>query len=704
MILVVTEKPSVANMIGHVLGANRRNEGYLEGGKYVVSWCYGHLAEYVPPEHYDKKYKEWRFEDLPIIPDHWKLSVASDKRSQFQVLKQLLNRKDCDYVVNACDAGREGELIFRRVYFLAKSEKPVKRLWISSMEDDAVKKGFLELKDAEKYQGLADAASCRAKADWLVGMNATRAYSSRYVKTLRAGRVQTPTLAMLVQRANEIEQFQPKPYYQVRMDLDGFSAVSDKFTDKEEAGRIAGMCHGKDAMVTSVTKKEKKQNPPGLYDLTTLQREANRFYGFTAKQTLDLAQRLYEKKLLTYPRTDSRFVTEETGKTLEELLEIIYRRFHYDEAFGGKMPGADTGLVVDRSKVSDHYAILTTMQLKYIDMEDLSEEEYKILFLVAQRMLAATGKPYLYEEMKAEFSCSGLIFYAGGKKPVSLGWKNYESYWKKREHIAAGSGKAEEAACFPATISEGDVFAHVSTELLEKMTKPPKAYTEDSLLQAMETAGKQEFDENTERKGLGTPATRAGMIEKLVRSGYVRRKGKQLLPTDAGIQMIEVMPDILKSAGMTAEWENQLLLMEKNQVKKEEFLKGIIRLVAEIVGQCGEIPADELQRFRYMDSIGICPKCGSLVFEGKRNFYCSNRECRFVLWKENYYLTNMHKKIDARMAAEFLKSGKCYVKDLYSAKTGQQFEAEIFMDVSGETVRFQLAFPPHGKQGKGKRK
>ena len=319
-------------------------------------------------------------------------------------------------------------------------------------------------------------------------------------------------------------------------------------------------------------------------------------------------------------------------------------------------------------------------------------------------MLAATGKPYLYEEMKAEFSCSGLIFYAGGKKPVSLGWKNYESYWKKREHIAAGSGKAEEAACFPATISEGDVFAHVSTELLEKMTKPPKAYTEDSLLQAMETAGKQEFDENTERKGLGTPATRAGMIEKLVRSGYVRRKGKQLLPTDAGIQMIEVMPDILKSAGMTAEWENQLLLMEKNQVKKEEFLKGIIRLVAEIVGQCGEIPADELQRFRYMDSIGICPKCGSLVFEGKRNFYCSNRECRFVLWKENYYLTNMHKKIDARMAAEFLKSGKCYVKDLYSAKTGQQFEAEIFMDVSGETVRFQLAFPPHGKQGKGKRK
>lgn len=709
MILVVTEKPSVAYMIGQILGAKRKEEGFLEGGDYVVSWCYGHLAEYVPPEYYDRKYREWRFEDLPIIPEHWELSISSDKREQFKVLKALLNDKRFEYVVNACDAGREGELIFRRVYELSKSRMPVQRLWISSMEDDVVRRGFSDLKDVNTYQGLADAAVSRAQADWLVGMNATRAYTTKYSRTLRAGRVQTPTLAMIVKRESDIRSFKSEPYYYVLLDMDGVRALSDKISDKREAEQVASRCNGKDVSVVSVQKKEERANPPKLYDLTTLQREANRFYGLTAKQTLELAQMLYEKKLITYPRTDSRFLTEETGKVLPELLKIVYRRFGFEEAFGAGMPMMDISKVVNDKKVSDHHAILITMQLNYIDFEELSDEEKKILFLIAQRMLAAVTDSFVYEKSKAELLCEGITFHVNARKPVSLGWKQYESFWRKRTGAAASDTEKEEDDGeqwgLPGQLKAEDVLKDAKTKVEERMTKPPKPYTEDSLLHAMEYAGKEAFSEDTERKGLGTPATRASIIEKLIRSGYVRRKGKQLIPTDEGIQMMEVMPDVLKSADMTAEWENKLLLIEKNQLLASQFMEGIKQMVCQILRECSDISEDEQQRFRFMDSIGICPKCGSLVFEGRRNFYCSNKECRFVLWKENYYLTNMHKVVDSKMASEWLKSGKTFVKDLYSPRTGKKFSAEIYMDVSGDQVRFQMAFPSNkNKQGKGKRK
>ena len=709
MILVVTEKPSVARMIGQVLGAKKREEGFLEGGDYVVSWCYGHLAEYVPPEYYDRKYREWKFEDLPIIPEHWELSISSDKRDQFGVLKKLLNDRRFARVVNACDAGREGELIFRRVYELSGCRIPAQRLWINSMEDEAIRRGFSSLEDEKDYQGLADAAVSRAQADWLVGMNATRAYTTKYSRTLRAGRVQTPTLAMIVKREAGIRDFKPEPYYYVVAEMEKFRAVSDRISDKAEAEQIARKCDGEDILVVSVDKEEEKQKPPNLYDLTTLQREANRYYGLTARQTLEIAQRLYEKKLITYPRTDSRFLTDETGKTLPELLDINYRRFGFDEAFGENMPDPDIAKAVDSKKVSDHHAILTTMQLRYIDMEELRDEEWKILFLIAQRMLSAVAGPLVYEKAKVKFLCGDIPFYVNAKRPVSLGWKQYESFWRKRTGTAASDEEKEEEEVqqwgLPNQFAPGDVYSNVRTKAVERMTKPPRHYTEDSLLRAMECAGKETFLEDTEKKGLGTPATRASTVEKLIHSGYIRRKGKHLLPTDAGIQMIDVMPDILKSADLTAEWENKLLLVEKNELPADTFMKEIKELVRQIIRECGAISDEEQVRFRFMDSIGICPKCGSLVFEGRRNFYCSNKECRFVLWKENYYLTNMRKVVDSKMASEWLKSGKTFVKDLYSPKTGKKFSAEIYMDASGDQVRFQLSFPTNkSRQGKGKRK
>ena len=618
MYLVIGEKPSVSQTLAKVLGAGKRQDGYLSGADCIVSWCLGHLAEYVSPEVYDSRYEKWEFSQLPILPEHWQLAVARDKKKQFEVLKKLLNRPDLEYVVNACDAGREGELIFKRVYDLSGSRLPVKRLWISSMEDGAVRDGFAHLKDGREYGNLCEAAVCRAKADWLIGMNATRAFTTKYYKRLVIGRVQTPTLAMLVERQEKIDTFVKEPFYKVTLTGDGFTAVSENFKEETEARRLAESCQGEKAVIVKVEKKQKKTMPPKLYDLTTLQREANRFFGYTAQETLQELQELYEDKLVTYPRTDSQYITEDMEQSTMELLEVLPEILPFLE---GNM-GYDVGRIINNDKVSDHHALLPTKESVKKGFSQLTEKQRNLYCMIGQRLAQAVSKECTYE---------------------------------------------------------------------------------DTLLMAMETAGNKEFDAETEKKGLGTPATRAAVIEKLVSSGYALRKGKQILPTVDGKALTAVIPTYLKSAAMTAEWENRLLLIERGQLDGKEFLEGVTELVKTVMEGCKEIPEEELQRFHPREQIGICPLCGSPVYEGKQNFYCSSRECSFALWKENHYLSGMRKQLDKKMAVELLTGGRTHADDFYSRKTGKLFSADLLLDTSEGRVAFQMEFPKkRGRKYKGK--
>ena len=693
MYLVISEKPSVAQSIAKVLGAYKKEDGYLAGRDCLVSWCLGHLAEYAMPEAYDEKYKFWNFDDLPIIPEKWKLEVAKDKKTQLSILKKLLSKTDLEYVVNACDAGREGELIFKRVYDLAGSQIPVKRLWISSMEDKAIQDGFSHLKSGGDYQNLADAAVCRAQADWLVGMNATRAYTKTYNFRLNVGRVQTPTLAMLVERDEEIRNFKKEQYFVAHIQTEDLDAASERLSDRQAAENMADLCDGQAATVTAIRKEQKSINPPRLYDLTTLQREANRLFGLTAKQTLDYAQSLYEKKLLTYPRTDSQYLTEDMEKSAGQIISILKSSlpFIYDNGFP-----VDMKRVLNNKKVSDHHAIIPTAEIAKVDFNSLPEEEKKILMMVATRLLCATAQKYQYLSVRAELVCSGQLFSASGKTVTSPGWKTYEEamkgYFKTEEEK-----DSEEEKRVP-DLTEGQVIPAVKGRVSEHWTQPPKAFTEDSLLAAMERAGNSEMDDDVERKGLGTPATRASIIEKLISSGYAIRKKRQIVSTEAGSKMTALMPDYLKSVQMTADWENRLLLMERGEATAESFMADITAMVEKILVSCREIPTDVRKRFSdqgsSLEEIGKCPVCGAAVREGKSNFYCSNKACSFVLWKENRYLASMKKTINKRMAADLLAKGKTHAKDFYSTKTGKTFEADLLMEITPEgKTTFRMEFP-----------
>lgn len=697
MYLVIGEKPSVAQALAKVLGAKKRQDGYLEGNGYLVSWCFGHLAEYAAPEAYDEKYQKWEFAELPILPDMWELTVAKDKKAQLGVLKKLLNRKDVEYVVNGCDAGREGELIFQRVYDLSGSRIPVKRLWISSMEDTAIREGFENLKDGTDYEHLREASVCRAKADWLIGMNATRAFTTKYYKRLVVGRVQTPTLAMLVERGKQIADFQKEKYFNIHLSCDGLEVVKEKIFEEREAQRLKAACDGSTAVVEKAESTEKSVQPPKLYDLTTLQREANRYYGYTAKETLDFTQSLYEKKLVTYPRTDSQYLTEDMGQTAKDVIRMVCDTF----AFGASVAAekAEIDRVMDNQKVSDHHAIIPTVQLGSANIGELSKGEQDILKLIAARLLCSTGQKQIYTETSVTVSCAGEEFQAKGKTILDNGWKTVEAAF--RSHQGMKTGKNEEKSNTLPAVDQGSVLEPVAARVTEHFTTPPKPYSEDTLLSAMETAGNKEFEEETEKKGLGTPATRASIIEKLVSSGYATRKGKQILPTAEGADLILILPDYLKSAAMTAEWENRLLRMEKGQLDSGDFMKGITGLIDRMLAECRLISAEEQNRFHTREQIGLCPVCGKPVYEGKKNFYCSNRECSFALWKENRYLASMRKSLDKKMAVELLSKGRIYVKDFYSQKTGRTFAADLILETDGGLAVYKMEFPKkkNGKQG-----
>lgn len=671
--LVIAEKPSVSKSIAKVIGAYRQEDGYLEGGDCVVSWCLGHLAEYAAPEHYDERYENWRFEELPILPVEWKLLVHNTKKPQFNVLRKLLRSKKFDYVVNACDAGREGEAIFRRVYALAGSKLPIKRLWISSMEDAAIQQGFENLRDGAAYDNLFAASECRAKADWLIGMNGTRAFTKKYGRKQTIGRVQTPTLAMLAERQAKIQNFVKEPYYKVELSGAGVVAVSEQMAQEQDADAMQAVCDGQCAVVGSIECKRVEKKPPKLYDLTTLQREANRYYGLTANQTLQALQELYEEKLVTYPRTDSQFVTEDMRKTVESLVLAL------DDQT------VDVSCVINNSKVTDHHAILPTMQGAKCSKEKLSETKQRILSLIIWKLLLAVQPPFIYEDVLVTVCCQGRNFTAKYKDVLQPGYT--------AKPVPLVEPEKNKDASLPNDLEQGMVIPVVRAEKKQGFTSPPKVYTEDTLLSAMETAGNKEFEKDTEKKGLGTPATRAAILEKLVSSGYVQRKGKQMIPTEDGVAAIRNIPDYLKSASMTAEWENDLLRMERGEIKPHDFMQGIHGLIDKMLADLRQIPTVAAAPHHNKVSVGNCPVCGNPVHESKLSFCCADRNCKFALWKESRYLSNMRKTLDKKMAADLLKKGRTHVKDFYSVKKDKTFAADLVMRVEDGRAQYSLEFP-----------
>ena len=685
--LVIAEKPSVARSIATVIGATEKQNGYWQGGGYLVSWCIGHLVSFAEAGQYDEKYCKWKYEDLPILPQPWQFIVPDEKKPQFEVLRALLNRPDVDSVTAATDAGREGELIFRFVYQMAGCTKPVKRLWISSMEDAAIREGFANLRPDSDYDALYQSALCRAKADWLVGINATRLFSVLYHKTLTVGRVQTPTLKMLVDRDAKILRFQKEKYYTVGIQSGSLKAGSGRIASMDEADTLRQACAGASAICSSVKREKKTEQPPKLYDLTTLQREANRLFGFTAKQTLDYAQQLYEKKLLTYPRTDSQYLTEDMGQTAQHLVSDLLGLLPFAQ---GLALTAEVGRVLNSKKVSDHHAIIPTAEFVKQGFAGLAESECKLMNLVCSKLLCAVAAPHEYETVTAVFSCAGNEFTAKGKTVLVPGWKEID----QRFHSTLKTDGDEETEALNALpkLAEGQSF-FVTANVSEHFTSPPKAYTEDTLLSAMERAGAEDMPEEAERKGLGTPATRAAILEKLVQMGFVQRKGKQLVPTKDGINLAVVLPESLTSPALTAEWENRLTEIAKGNADADEFMAEIETQVRQLVKTYSCISADKQNLFQSERVIiGKCPRCGENVYEGKKNFYCGNRSCQFVMWKNDRFFEQRKKAFTPKIAAALLKNGKAKVKGLYSEKTGKTYDATVLLaDTGGKYVNYRIA-------------
>ena len=687
MKLIIAEKRSVAASIASALGATSRADGFYEGNDLLVSWCVGHLVSPMDAAGYDPRFRKWHFEDLPILPEPFRYVLAPGKEAAFENLCTLMGRPDVDTIINACDAGREGELIFRLVYEMAGCRKPVQRLWISSMEDSAIRDGFSDLRPGADYEALYQSALCRQKADWLVGINATRLFSVLYHRTLNVGRVQTPTLAMLVERERKISQFQKEKYYVLRLEMNGTEAVSEKLNDSTEVERAAAACKGVPAICTSVTKEQKKEQPPKLYDLTTLQREANRLLGYTAKQTLDYAQSLYEKKLLTYPRTDSRYLTSDMAETASCVIHLAAKLPPFDSC-SNFFPLVEA--MISDKNVSDHHAIIPTMELEKADVHALPVGERNLLLLVCCKLLCAAAESYVYEAVTTTLDCGGQFFTAKGKRILSEGWQEID-------RIFCASLKEtpmdKDSSTFP-DFSEGQILDNAEVSVAERFTQPPKPHTEDTLLSAMENAGKEDIPEDAERKGLGTPATRAGIIEKLVAAGFVERKGKNLIPTQDGINLISILPEPLTSPMLTAEWEQQLTEIAKGAASPDTFLDGIRDMVQTLVSDHSQVSEEGRTLFApERENVGVCPRCGKPVYEGKKNFACSDRSCGFVLWKDDRFWTSRKKVLTAKMAADLLKKGRILVKGMWSEKKGVTYDAAVLLDDTGEKyVHYKLEF------------
>lgn len=703
MQLVIAEKPSVAKSIADVLGALDRQDGYFEGSGYLVSWCVGHLIELAEPESYGEQWKKWTYESLPVNPEHWQYEIKEDTKEQYDVLYGLLHDSRVDEVVCATDAGREGELIFRLVYNMASCNKPMKRLWISSMEESAIREGFENLKPGSDYDHLYHSALCRQEADWLVGINGTRLFTVLYGgKVLKVGRVQTPTLAMLVEREAKIMNFKKEQYFMAHILCGGVDAVTERIDNKTEAEKVAGACLNGQALVTSVAKEEKTVAPPKLYDLTTLQRDANRLFGFTAKQTLEYTQSLYEKKLCTYPRTDSQYLSDDMEQTAGNVIEAIFSSILFEE---NMMFNPDIKRVLNSKKVTDHHAIIPTMEIAKADLAALPETERKILSLVANRLLCATGEKHLYETVKAELSCGVYTFATSGKSVLKNGWKDFEDAFKRS--FKTTEDKEQEDKKLP-ELSEGQTFNGVQTKISEHYTTPPKHFTEDSLLSAMERAGNEDMSDDVERKGLGTPATRADIIEKLVKDGFVKREKKQMIPTEDGMKLITVLPDVVKSPKLTADWENALTLVAKGEMEREDFMADIETMVSDLIHTYHEVSDEQKKMFAQEQKVlGKCPNCGGEVVKGKYGAFCKNK-CGMNVSRI------MGVALSDEQVESLLTGKKTLLKGLTS-KAGKKYDAYIIPsgteeyhytksgeEKSGVQFKFVMEFP--NKKFTGKKK
>ncbi len=675
--VVIAEKPSVAMGIAQVLGASARKDGHMEGNGWLVSWCIGHLAGLAEPAVYNPRYDKWRREDLPILPEHWRFTIGQDKRERFDILRTLFRREDVSEVVNACDAGREGELIFRTAYHLAGCTKPMKRLWISSMEDSAIREGFANLRPGSDYDGLHQAALCRQKADWLVGINATRLFSVLYGRTLNIGRVMSPTLAMIAQREAEIAAFEPVPFYTVELTCGGMTVTGDRLDSKAEAEAIAAACEGGTATVRAVERKEKTERPPALYDLTTLQRDANRILGYTAQQTLDYLQALYEKKLCTYPRTDSRYLTDDMENTVPALASAAAM------ICGVSVPGAVlSAQVCDSAKVSDHHAIVPTVSAAGADLSALPVGEREILRLVSLEVVRAVCPSHRYAETAVTVECGGHSFTAKGKTVLELGWR--------------ACVKPVKDALLPDGLAQGQGLAVEAVQVKEGRTAPPRHFTEDTILASMESAGAEDMPDDAERRGIGTPATRAAILEKLVATGLVERKKAKkitnLLPTQAGSSLVAVLPEALQSPLLTADWEQRLGQVERGELSGEDFMGDIAAMVKELVETYRPVPGAQALFPSAREAVGPCPRCGGAVVEAKKGFFCENRECRFALWKDCKFFAAKKKTLTKPIATALLSKGRVKLTGCFSEKTGKTYDATVVLEDDGERASYKLVF------------
>lgn len=688
MKLVLAEKPSVAMSLSKVIGADQRGDGYMEGNGYLVSWCVGHLVELSQPEAYDEKYAKWRYDDLPILPEHWQYQVSASTKKQFGILKKLMQRKDVESLICATDAGREGELIFRLVYHQCGCKKPVERLWISSMEDSAIREGFQKLRPGTEYDALYEAALCRERADWIVGINATRLFSCLYGQTLNVGRVMTPTLAMVVMRDAAIRAFKPEPFYSAELKFRDFQAGGERMKEKAEAEKlVAECCQAGSAIITKVEQKEKSEKPPALFDLTSLQREANRQLGFTAQQTLDYTQALYEKKLVTYPRTDSRYLTDDMAPLVPELVSVIQQSFQIQADVPAPVNAAQ---VINSKKVTDHHAIIPTKTAAGYDISSLPSGEQAILTMLAVRLICAVGTPCLYAETVVEAECAGQKFRTKGKTATDIGWRRYAGKPSEEAEKNAGASELPE-------LSEGMTLELARVDLKEGKTSPPKRFTEDLLLSAMESASSDEFPAGVERKGIGTPATRAAIIEKLVQKGFIERRGdkktKYLCSTDKGNALVTVVPEQIQSPSMTADWEEKLLKIEHGEYDGDAFMGEISSMVSGLVKTYEAVKGADVLMQPERKVIGSCPACGSDVCETAKGWFCRDKNCKFALWKENRFFQTLGKQMTEELAKQLVNQGKARLIHCYSRKSNRYYDTTVHVETGEDgAAAFKLEF------------